>query len=154
MLKKLLLLDGMALTYRAHFALIRSPRFTSGGLCTSAVFGVFNTLQDIIRRESPTHMAVAFDTSEPTARHEAFAEYKAQRDEMPEDIAKQLPWIDRLFDAFNITTIRMPGYEADDIIGTLAHQAAKQGFQTMMVTPDKDYDQLVGDGVLVLQPGR
>ncbi|MCR9294104.1 MAG: DNA polymerase, partial [bacterium] len=154
MLKKLLLLDGMALTYRAHFALIRSPRFTSGGLCTSAIFGVLNTLQEIIRRESPTHLVVAFDTSDPTERHKAFADYKAQRDEMPEDIAKQLPWIDRLFDAFNITTIRIPGYEADDIIGTLAHQSVEQGFQAMMVTPDKDYDQLVAEGIFVLKPGR
>ena len=119
--KKLILLDGMALTYRAHFALIRSPRFTSGGRCTSAVFGVLNTLIDIIRREAPTHLAVAFDTSEPTARHLEFPAYKAQRDAMPEDISAQLPLIDRLFDAYNITSIRMPGYEADDIIGTLAH---------------------------------
>ncbi len=152
--KKLILLDGMALTYRAHFALVRSPRFTSGGLCTSAVFGVLNTLQDIIRREHPTHVAVAFDTSEPTARHVAFPDYKAQRDEMPEDIATQLPYIDRLFEAFNITAIRIPGYEADDIIGTLAHQAAAQGFQTLMVTPDKDYDQLVSEQVMIMKPGR
>lgn len=154
MLNKLILLDGMALTYRAHFALVRSPRMTSGGICTSAVFGVLNTLLDILKRESPTHIAVAFDTQEPTARHQIFPQYKAQRDAMPEDIAKQLPYIDRLFDAFNIPSIRLPGYEADDIIGTLARQAAAEGFQVLMVTPDKDYDQLVGEHIFVMKPGR
>ncbi len=153
-LKKLILLDGMALTYRAHFALIRSPRFTSAGQCTSAVFGVLNTLQDVIKRENPTHIAVAFDTSEPTERHKVFPEYKAQRDAMPEDIAVQLPLIDRLFEAFNITTIRLPGYEADDIIGTIAHQASPLGYQTLMVTPDKDYDQLVTEDIYIMKPGR
>ncbi len=154
MLRKLVLLDGMALTYRAHFALVRSPRLTSGGLCTSAVFGVLNTLLDILKREQPTHIAVAFDTREPTARHTMFPQYKAQRDAMPEDIAKQLPYIDRLFEAYNIHSIRLPGYEADDIIGTLAHEAAREGFQVLMVTPDKDYDQLVSENVFVLKPGR
>lgn len=154
MLRKLVLLDGMALTYRAHFALVRSPRLTSGGLCTSAVFGVLNTLLDILKREQPTHIAVAFDTREPTARHTLFPQYKAQRDAMPEDIAKQLPYIDRLFEAYNIHSIRLPGYEADDIIGTLAHEAAREGFQVLMVTPDKDYDQLVTENIFVLKPGR
>lgn len=152
--RKLFLLDGMALTYRAHFALVRSPRYTSGGLCTSAIFGMLNTVSDILKREEPTHIAVAFDTSEPTARHKEFPEYKAQRDAMPEDISAQLPYIDRLMDALNITSIRMPGYEADDVIGTLAHQAAKKGFHTWMVTPDKDYHQLVSNDVLVYKPGR
>lgn len=152
--KKLYLLDGMALTYRAHFALIRSPRFTSAGLCTSGVFGVTNTVLDIIKREEPTHIAVAFDTPEPTQRHIDFPQYKAQRDAMPEDIAEQLPYIDKLLDAFNITTIRMPGYEADDVIGTLAHQAADDGFQTWMVTPDKDYEQLVTEDIFIYKPGR
>ncbi|QEG00010.1 DNA polymerase I [Stieleria maiorica] len=152
--KKLFLLDGMALTYRAHFALIRSPRFTSGGQCTSAVFGMLNAITDILTREEPTHIACAFDTSEPTQRHLDFPEYKAQRDAMPEDLASQLPWIDKLFDALNIKTIRMPGYEADDIIGTLAHQAAAEGFETWMVTPDKDYHQLVTDQIHVYKPGR
>ena len=152
--KRLYLLDGMALVYRAHFALIRAPRFTSGGVCTSAVFGLTNTILDIIQREQPSHLAVAFDTSEPTQRHIEFPEYKAQRDEMPEDISAQLPLVDRLLDAFNIPVIRTPGYEADDIIGTLAHQAAPQGFRTWMVTPDKDYDQLVTDDIFVYKPGR
>ena len=132
MLNKLILLDGMALAYRAHFALIRSPRMTSGGICTSAVFGILNTLLDILKRESPTHVAVAFDTREPTARHALFPAYKAQRDAMPEDIAKQLPYIERLFEAFNVPVIKLPGYEADDIIGTLAHQAVNEGFQVLM----------------------
>lgn len=152
--QKLFLLDGMALTYRAHFALVRSPRFTSGGLCTSAVFGMANTVLDILKREEPTHISVAFDTSEPTQRHIDFPEYKAQRDAMPEDIATQLPYIDRLLDALNIHVIRKPGYEADDVIGTLAHQASKEGFRTWMVTPDKDYEQLVSDDIVIYKPGR
>ena len=152
--KKLVLLDGMALVYRAHFALIRSPRFTSGGLCTSAVFGLTNTLLDVISKESPTHIAVAFDTIEPTERHRIFPEYKAQRDALPEDIGAQLPWIDKLLGAFNIPVIRLPGYEADDIIGTLAREASQEDFLTLMVTPDKDYHQLVDDNVLILRPGR
>lgn len=152
--KKLFLLDGMALVYRAHFALIRAPRFTSGGICTSAVFGVANTVLDIIQREDPSHLAIAFDTSEPTQRHIEYPEYKAQRDAMPEDIAAQLPLVDRLMEGFNIPVIRTPGYEADDIIGTLAHKAADEGFQTWMVTPDKDYDQLVTKDIFVYKPGR
>ena len=152
--QRLFLLDGMALVYRAHFALIRSPRYTTGGLCTSAVFGVANTVLDVINRENPTHVAVAFDTPEPTHRHKEFPEYKAQRDELPEDIGAQLPFVERLFEAFNITTIRVPGYEADDIIGTLAHQAEIAGFQTWMVTPDKDFQQLVTDNTFVYKPGR
>ncbi|GIW99036.1 MAG: DNA polymerase I [Pirellulaceae bacterium] len=151
---KLVLLDGMALVYRAHFAMIRSPRITSYGLCTSAIFGVLNTLLDVLRRENPTHIAVAFDTAEPTARHEEYAEYKAQREEMPEDIAAQLPYLDRLFEAFRIPVLRAPGYEADDIIGTLARRAAAEGFDVVMVTPDKDYEQLVGDHIKIFRPGR
>src|SRR6056297_1780295 len=151
---KLFLLDGMALIYRAHFALVRSPRFTSAGLCTSGVFGMANAVLDLINREQPTHLAVAFDTSEPTQRHVDFPAYKAQRDEMPEDISAQMPYVDRLFEAMNIKIIRTPGFEADDIIGTLAHQAAAKGMRTWMVTPDKDFDQLVTDDVLVCKPGR
>ena len=151
---RLFLLDGMALTYRAHFSLIRSPRFTSSGMCTSGVFGMMNAVLDIINRQSPTHIAAAFDTPEPTQRHIDFPEYKAQRDAMPEDIAEQLPYIDKLLDALNIPVIRMPGYEADDVIGTLAKQAATKDFDTWMVTPDKDYHQLVGPDVWVFKPGR
>ncbi|MCC9600568.1 DNA polymerase I [Stieleria sp. JC731] len=151
--KKLYLLDGMALIYRAHFALIRSPRFTSGGQCTSAVFGMLNTVTDILVKHEPTHIACAFDTSEPTQRHEAFPEYKAHRDAMPEDLSSQIPLVDRLLEALNITIIRRPGYEADDVIGTLAHQAESQGFETWMVTPDKDYHQLVTEHIHVYRPG-
>lgn len=154
MLKKLVLLDSMALIYRAHFALIRAPRFTSGGMCTSAVFGMTNTILDIINREKPTHIAAAFDTSEPTERHQIFPEYKAHRDAMPEDLSAQIPLVDRLMEAFNIPVIRLPGYEADDIIGTLAHQAQPLGYLTLMVTPDKDYDQLVDKDIFVWKPGR
>jgi DNA polymerase-1 len=118
------------------------------------VFGVANTVFDIINKQNPTHLAVAFDTREPTFRHEVFPEYKAQRDALPEDIAEQFPLVDKLFDALNITAIRQPGFEADDIIGTLSHQADAAGFQVFMVTPDKDYTQLVSDNVTMYKPGR
>jgi DNA polymerase-1 len=144
----------MALAYRAHFALIRSPRFTSSGLCTSAVFGLANTLLDILHREQPTHMAVVFDTDEATHRHVEFPDYKAQRQAIPEDLSAQLPLVDRLFGAFRIPTIRVSGYEADDIIGTLACRAEHEGFTTWMVTPDKDFQQLVNDRILIYKPGR
>ncbi len=152
--KKLFLLDAMALIYRAHFGMIRSPRFTSAGVPTSAVFGVANTVFDIIKRQKPTHIAMAFDTSEPTFRHKEYTEYKAHRDALPEDIATQIPLVDRLMQAMNIITIRSPGFEADDIIGTLAGEAANAGFQVWMVTPDKDYHQLVTPTVSVYKPGR
>lgn len=152
--KKLVLLDAMALVYRAHFALIRSPRFTRNGQCTSAVFGLANTLLDLVNREHPTHLAAAFDTAEPTDRHVVYPEYKAHRDEMPEDLSSQLPLVDRLMDAFNVPIIRQPGYEADDIIGTLSHQATAKGFHVLMVTPDKDYDQLVTTAAQIWKPGR
>ena len=151
---RLFLLDAMALIYRAHFALIRAPRYTSGGTCTSAVFGVTNTVLDILKKEEPTHIAVAFDTKEPTHRHEEYPEYKAQREAIPEDIVDQFPYIDRLFDALNMPTIRVPGYEADDIIGTLVGQAEAENFDTWMVTPDKDYQQLVTERTVVYKPGR
>ncbi len=152
--RKLFLLDAMALIYRAHFGLIRSPRFTSGGTPTSAVFGIANTVLDIINRQKPTHIAMAFDTREPTFRHLEFPEYKAQRDALPEDIATQIPLVDRLMHAMNISVIRTPGFEADDIIGTLAREAATQGFQVWMVTPDKDFHQLVTDNIFIYKPGR
>ncbi len=152
--KRLFLLDGMALIYRAHYALIRSPRFTSGGVCTSAVFGMANTVLDLLKNWSPSHMAIAFDTAEPTHRHHEFPEYKAQRDALPEDIDQQIPLVARLMEAMRIPVLEYPGYEADDIIGTLARQADADGFHVWMVTPDKDYDQLVSDHVSVLRPGR
>lgn len=152
--KKLFLLDGMALIYRAHFGLIRSPRFTSAGKPTSAVFGVANTVLDIIKRQKPTHIAMAFDTSDPTFRHVEFDQYKATRDKQPEDISEQIPLVERLMDAMKIPVLRNPGYEADDIIGTLAKQAEAAGFQTWMVTPDKDYHQLVTENIFIYKPGR
>ena len=152
---KLYLLDGMALIYRAHFALIRSPRFTSAGKCTSAVFGMANTVLDLIKKQQPTHLAVAFDTSEPTHRHLEYPEYKAQRDSLPEDIAEQIPFVDKLMAAMKIAVLRCPGFEADDIIGTLAKQAAESGFdEVVMVTPDKDFHQLVTEKIQVYKPGR
>ena len=152
--KKLFMLDCMALIYRAHYALIRSPRYTSEGVCTSAVFGMVNTLFDILKKQEPSHIVAATDTPEPTFRHKEFPEYKAQRDEIPEDLAVQIPLVYRLFDAMNITCIRMPGFEADDIIGTLSLEAAEAGFESWMVTPDKDYHQLVAENVRVYKPGR
>ena len=152
--KKMYLLDGMALIYRAHFGLIRSPRFTSGDVPTSGVFGMANTVFDLIKRQKPTHLAIAFDTSDPTHRHIAYPEYKAQRDALPEDIAVQIPLVDRLMQALNIPVIRTPGFEADDIIGTLAIQAAAEDYDVFMVTPDKDYHQLVTDRIKIYKPGR
>ena len=152
--KRLFLLDGMALIYRAHFALIRSPRHTSSGLCTSAVFGLCNTLLDLINRETPTHIGASFDTPEPTHRHKAYAEYKAQRQEMPEDLSQQIPYVFRLLEAFRMPIMRIPGFEADDVLGTLAREAEEDNFETFLVTPDKDYHQLVTDRTWVWKPGR
>lgn len=152
---RLFLLDGMALIYRAHFALIRSPIYTSNRVNTSALFGFTNTLLDLLEKQAPTHLAVAFDTSDPTPRHEIYPEYKANRDEMPEDLALQLPHVKRLVEAFNIPVIECPGWEADDIIGTLAKKAETLGnFETYMVTPDKDFAQLVTDTTRIYKPGR
>src|SRR5262245_1917273 len=144
----------MALIYRAHFALIRNPLFTSRGVCTSAVLGVANTLLDILNRERPTHIAAVFDTDKPTHRRQEFSAYKAQRQAVPEDLFAQFPLVDRLFAAFRMPTLRIPGYEADDIIGTLARRAERERFQVWMVTPDKDLQQLVNENIRVYKPGR
>ncbi|MDE2721741.1 MAG: DNA polymerase I [Gemmatimonadota bacterium] len=152
--KTLYLLDGMALVYRGHFALIRSPRMTSKGLNTSALFVFANTLLDILSNTKPSHLAVVFDTPEPTFRDEIYKEYKAQREKMPEDISGALPYIDQMCEAFNVPVIHKPGYEADDVIGTLAKEAEKFGFTTYMVTPDKDYAQLVSNKTFISKPGR
>ena len=155
MSKTLYLLDGMALVYRAHFAFITRPILTSAGRNTSALFGFVNTLLDILDNRNPTHIAVAFDTSAPTERHEIFPEYKAQRDAMPEDIALALPDVKRLLAAFRIPVLELDGYEADDIIGTLARRAEAEGYEeTFMVTPDKDYGQLVDEHTFMYKPGR
>ncbi len=152
--KTLYLLDGMALVYRGHFAMIRNPRMTSKGLNTSSLFVFANTLLDILGNTKPSHLAVVFDTPEPTFRDEIYKEYKAQREKMPEDISGALPYIDQMCDAFNVPVIRKPGYEADDVIGTLAKEAEKSGFTTYMVTPDKDYAQLVSNKTFISKPGR
>lgn len=152
--KKLFLLDGMALVYRAYFAFSQNPRITSYGFNTSAIFGYANTVLDIIKKEKPTHIGVSFDTAEPTARHIEFEAYKAHREEMPEDISKALPYIMRLTEAFKIPLLIRPGFEADDIIGTLAKKAEKQGFDVYMMTPDKDFGQLVSEHIFIYKPAR
>lgn len=152
--KRLFLLDAYALIYRAYFSFIRNPRINSQGLNTSAAFGFTLALLDLIKREKPTHMAVVFDTAGPTTRHEELTEYKANREETPDDIRSNIPYIRRIIEAFHIPILESPGYEADDVIGTLAKQAELAGFTTYMVTPDKDFGQLVTDKVLMYKPGR
>lgn len=149
---KLFLLDAMALIYRAHFAFIKNPRITSKGVNTSAVFGFTNALLEVIQKERPTHLAVVFDTAAPTFRHLAFTDYKAHRDEVPEDIIVATPLIKRLLKAMQITSMELDGYEADDIIGTVAHRAAREGYQVYMMTPDKDYAQLVQENIWLYRP--
>ena len=151
--KRLFLLDAYALIFRAYYALIRNPRITSKGKNTNAQFGFTNTIIDLIKNQKPTHMAVCFDTAEPTERHTDFAEYKAQRQEAPEDLTAAIPDIKRIITGLNIPVIESHGYEADDVIGTLAKQAEKFGYEVYMVTPDKDYGQLVSDKVKIYKPG-
>lgn len=152
--KKLFLLDAFALIFRAYFAFSTNPRINSKGLNTSAVFGFTNTLLEVLKKYKPTHWAVVFDTSAPTHRHEEFAAYKANREAMPEDLAASLPYIFRLVEALNIPVFAMDGFEADDVIGTLAKHAEAEGFITFMMTPDKDYGQLVTDKTFILKPAR
>lgn len=149
---KLYLLDAYALIYRAYYAFLKNPRINSKGENTSAILGFVNTLEEVIQKEQPTHLGVAFDPSGGTFRHEAYPEYKAQREETPEAIRFAVPIIKRLLAAYNIPVLEEPGYEADDVIGTLAHQADKQGIETFMMTPDKDYGQLVTDHVKMYRP--
>lgn len=154
MSKKLFLLDGMALVYRAHFALIARPILTSKGVNTSALYGFTQTLLEILREQEPTHIAVAFDTDAPTQRHAAYKEYKATRQDMPEDLSLALPHVRRMLEAFRIPVLTCDGYEADDIIGTLVTKAVKEGFVSYMVTPDKDFAQLVAENIYLYRPGR
>lgn len=151
--KKLFLLDAMALVYRAYYALIRSPRITSKGKNTNAQFGFTNTLYDLIQKEKPTHLAVVWDTHAPTERHTDFTDYKANRQEAPEDLLAAIPDIKRIIKAFNLPCIELDGYEADDIVGTLALEAAGKGYDVFMVTPDKDYGQVVRENVFIYKPG-
>lgn len=153
--KKLFLLDAFALIYRAYFAFARNPRINSKGFNTSAVFGFVNTLREVLNKEKPTHIAVVFDPSEKkSSRHDVFPEYKANREAMPEDISLSLPWIKKLIEAYNIPSITVEGYEADDVIGTLSVMAEKAGFETYMMTPDKDYGQLITEKVFMYRPSR
>jgi DNA polymerase I len=152
--KKIFLLDAMALIYRAYFALNRNPRVNSKGLNTSAVLGFANTLLEVLRKESPSHIVVAFDAFAPTNRQTDFTAYKANREDTPEDIVTSIPYIKKLIDGFNIPILETPGYEADDIIGTLAKRAEKEGFTVFMMTSDKDFGQLVSDNIFMYKPAR
>ncbi|MCD6346454.1 MAG: DNA polymerase I [Bacteroidales bacterium] len=151
---KLFLLDAYALIYRSYYAFIKNPRINSKGLNTSAIFGFALTLDEVIRKQKPSHLAVVFDPPSPTFRHKEFAEYKANRPPMPEDLRASIPYIRQLIKAFNITQIEKEGYEADDVIGTMAKNAEKQGFDVYMMTPDKDYAQLVSDKIRMFKPRR
>ena len=152
--KKLFLLDALALIYRAHFAFSKFPRMTSTGINTSAIFGFTNTLLDILNKEKPSHIGVVFDTAAPTTRHEMFKDYKAHREAMPEDLVIAIPYIREIISAFNIPILEYDGFEADDVIGTLSKKAESNGFLTYMMTPDKDFAQLVTDKTLIYKPGR
>ena len=152
--KTLFLLDAYALAYRAYYAFIKSPRINSKGVNTSAVFGFTNTLLEVLQKENPSHIGVVFDPHGPTFRHEMYPEYKANREAMPEDMRQAIPLIKQVIGALRIPVVQVDGYEADDIIGTLAHKAVAEGFTVYMMTPDKDYAQLVRDGVFVYKPGR
>ncbi len=151
---KLFLLDAFALIYRAYFAFAKNPRINSKGLETSAIFGFTNSLLEILRKENPSHIAVVFDTKKPTERHIDFPEYKAHRDAMPEGISIALPYIDKLLNALKIPKLFMDGYEADDVIGTIAKKAEKNGFQVFMMTSDKDFAQLVSENIFMYRPGN
>ena len=151
-MKTLLLIDAYAMIYRAYYAFIRAPRMNSRGENTSAIFGFVVTFEDLIKRLKPSHIAVAFDPAGPTFRHEAFEQYKAQRQETPEDIRWAVPHIKQILQAMNVPVLEVPGYEADDVIGTLAHKAEKEGFEVYMATPDKDYGQLVTDHIFMFRP--
>ena len=150
--KKLFLLDAMALIYRAHFAFSKNPRITSNGLNTGSILGFTNTLLDVLRKERPTHIAVAYDTAAPTFRHVAYKAYKAQRQAQPEDISIAIPYTKKLLQAMNIPVLVLEGFEADDIIGTIATRAAREDFEVFMMTPDKDYGQLVQEHVYLYKP--
>ena len=151
-MEKLFLLDAYALIYRAYYAFIKNPRINSKGFNTSAILGFINTLEDVLKKENPTHIGIAFDPKGPTFRHEAYKEYKAQREETPEVIRESVPVIKEFIKAYNIPIFEVPGYEADDVIGTLAKQAEKRGIVTYMMTPDKDYGQLVSETTFIYRP--
>lgn len=151
---KLFLIDAMGLIFRAYYAMIKSPRFTSKGLNTSAILGFTNMFYELVKNEKPTHIAVAFDTGAPTFRHADFQDYKANREATPDDIINSVPYIQRILDAFRVTMVAMDGYEADDIVGTLAKHAEIEGFDVYMMTSDKDYGQLVSPNIKMYKPGK
>ncbi len=151
-MKKLFLIDAYAIIYRAYYAFIRAPRINSKGLNTSAIFGFVNILEDVLKREEPSHIAVAFDPPGPTFRHDAYEAYKAQRESTPEDIKLSVPYIKKIIHAYNIPMLEVPGFEADDVIGTISKKAEKAGFDVFMLTPDKDYGQLVSDHIFMYRP--
>jgi len=152
--KKLFLLDGHALVYRAHFAFINRPLINSKGINTSAITGFVRSLWDILVNQKPTHIAVSFDPKGGTFRHEQYPEYKANREAQPEDIAIAIPIIKEILKGFKIPVVVVQNYEADDVIGTLSKQAEAEGFDVYMVTPDKDYAQLVSDKIYMYKPSR
>lgn len=152
--KTLFLLDAYALIYRSYYAFINNPRITTTGINTSATFGFCNFLLELLELEKPTHIAVVFDPEGPTFRHEMYAPYKAQRPPMPEDLRKSVPYIKNIIAGLGISCVDAPGYEADDFIGTLAKKAEKEGYTVYMITPDKDYAQLVSDKIFMYKPGR
>ncbi len=152
--KRLFLLDAYALIYRSYFAFIKNPRFNSKGLNTSAMLGFVNTLEQLLNDQKPTHIAVVFDLNIPTFRHEMFEAYKANREAMPEDLRKSIPYIRKIIEAYHIPILEKAGFEADDVIGTLAKQAERMGYTTFMMTPDKDYAQLVSENIFMYKPSR
>lgn len=152
--KRLFLLDAYALIFRAYYALLRNPRFTSTGINTSAIFGFVNTLQELLKHQSPSHIAVCFDPGGKTFRHEAYAQYKANRSATPEGILVAVPYIKEILKAYNIKVLQVDGYEADDVIGSMTKLAYAHGFDTYMVTGDKDLGQLVNDRTRIFHPGK
>ena len=152
--KRLFLVDAFALIFRGYYAFIKNPRINSKGVDTSAIMGFMNSLLDVIKRERPDHLAVCFDKGGSVDRVEMFEAYKANRDETPEDIKRSEPFIRQIIDAFNIPLLEKPGYEADDVIVTLATRAEKEGFTTYMMTPDKDFGQAVTEKTLMFKPAR
>ena len=152
--KRLFLLDAYALIYRSYFAFIKNPRFNSKGLNTSAMLGFVNILEQLLKEQKPTHIAVVFDLKVPTFRHEMFEAYKANREVMPEDLQKSIPYIRKIIEAYHIPILEKAGFEADDVIGTLAKKAETMGYTTYMMTPDKDYAQLVSENIFMYKPAK
>ena len=152
--KKLFLLDAYALIFRSYYAFLKNPMFNSEGLNTSCIFGFVNTLEEVITKEKPTHIAVAFDPAGPNFRHVMYPQYKANRDETPEDIKKSVPIIKEILKAYGIPILQMEGFEADDVIGTISKKADEDGYTVFMMTPDKDYIQLLSDYIFIYKPSR